>query len=477
MWTQRDQIQAYQFLRRRLVSALVSADANHPVSPTRRVVVGTVLGVLGTVLVVGGFAISGVLHPPANTQWRNGGQVIVEKETGTRFVLGQDRHLHPVVNYASARLLAGGDGTKTVTVRAATLAAAPRGAAVGIVGAPDSLPTPGRLLAGPWTVCSQAPADRPRGAGPVSTLVLGGSGAGTLLGAGQGVVVQTPSAARFLLADGRRFRLDGATVAAALGYDAAPALPVSAAFVNAVPAGRDLALLTVPAVGSPAGSIGGAPVRVGQVVQVGTVGTAVRYYVIRADGITSITQTEANLVLSNPVNRSAYGSALPAPRVVAAYDIASARRSAQSAAAGYPQFVPVPVAVPDTSAVCATGDGLSAASLFVAAAPPLPRGALPSATGAAVTGADSPVADQVYVPAASGALVAVAQAPDAPPGTVYVVTDTGRKYPVPDSAAVSALGFGSAHTTAVAPSVLALLPTGVTLDPAAAQQVVSAGAR
>ena len=32
MWTERDQIQAYQFLRRRLVSALTVADANHPVA-------------------------------------------------------------------------------------------------------------------------------------------------------------------------------------------------------------------------------------------------------------------------------------------------------------------------------------------------------------------------------------------------------------------------------------------------------------
>src|SRR5215813_7304113 len=124
MWTQRDQIQAYQFLRRRLVSALVVADANHPVSPSRRIVMGSALGVAATVLVVGGFGIAGVLHPSADPDWRRGGQVIVEKETGARFVLGEDQKLHPILNYASARLLAGGDGTRTVTVAAAELAGA-----------------------------------------------------------------------------------------------------------------------------------------------------------------------------------------------------------------------------------------------------------------------------------------------------------------------------------------------------------------
>ncbi|MBF9130775.1 type VII secretion protein EccB [Plantactinospora sp. S1510] len=44
MWTQRDLIQAYQFLRRRLVSALASADADHPVSPSGRLLLGTALG-------------------------------------------------------------------------------------------------------------------------------------------------------------------------------------------------------------------------------------------------------------------------------------------------------------------------------------------------------------------------------------------------------------------------------------------------
>ena len=54
VWTERDQIQAYQFLRRRLVSALVTSDPNHPTSPHRRLVMGTVLGAVATMLTAAG---------------------------------------------------------------------------------------------------------------------------------------------------------------------------------------------------------------------------------------------------------------------------------------------------------------------------------------------------------------------------------------------------------------------------------------
>jgi hypothetical protein len=63
MWTARDQVQAYEFLRRRHVSAFVTGDANHPVSPSRRLVLGYLVGATVMVLVVAGFAIYGVLRP------------------------------------------------------------------------------------------------------------------------------------------------------------------------------------------------------------------------------------------------------------------------------------------------------------------------------------------------------------------------------------------------------------------------------
>ncbi|HEY3631572.1 MAG TPA: type VII secretion protein EccB [Jatrophihabitantaceae bacterium] len=469
MWTQRDQIQAYQFLRRRLVSALVVADANHPVSPGRRLVIGSALGVAATVLVVGGFGIAGVIHPSANPDWRRGGQVIVEKETGARFVLGQDQKLHPILNYASARLLAGGNGgAKTITVAAGKLAGAPRGAMLGLVGAPDSLPQSGRLLAGPWTACTEQPAARPSASAPVATLIVGPHAAGTPLGATAGVVVRTASGTRFLLSAGQRFRIADELAAVSLGYDAVPALTVSPAFVDAVPAGRDLRPITVAGAGDPGPALRGAATRVGQVLQVGTVGAGSRYYLVRADGLVAITQVEAGLVLGNPADAAAYGAGPARPLTASAAAVAGAPRSAQPPATGYPDGMPRPIApLEPGAALCAEGDGLHDAQLFTAPDLPLPAGAAVTGTGA----------DQVAVPPGRGALVASTQSPGAPAGTTYLITDTGRRYPVPNSDAASALGYGGSTPVAVAPPVLALLPTGVTLDPGAAQQVVSGGFR
>src|ERR1700743_1118721 len=82
VWTQRDQIQAYQFLRRRLVSALVTGDANHPTSPSRRLVLSTILGIAAAVLTAAVFGVIGLLNPSGSNDWQQGGQVIVERGTG-----------------------------------------------------------------------------------------------------------------------------------------------------------------------------------------------------------------------------------------------------------------------------------------------------------------------------------------------------------------------------------------------------------
>ena len=51
------------------------------------------------------------------------------------------------------------------------------------------------------------------------------------------------------------------------------------------------------------------------------------------------------------------------------------------------------------------------------------------------------------------------------------MTDAAAKYPMVSVAAAQALGYGSVRPTPVVASILALLPTGVALDPAAATQV------
>lgn len=455
MWTQKDRIQAYQFLRRRLVSALVSADANDPVSPSKRLVLGTAIGLAVAVLVSAVFGIVGLLAPARAEKWRQGGQVIVEKETGARFVIGEDGLLHPVLNYASARLLAG--GTTTVTVPAKTLSGVPRGTGVGIAGAPDSLPQTSRLVAGPWTRCTRRSPDRPAGEPPISTVLLGQPAGGPALRGNEAILTRLPTGERFLVTGGHRHRLPDELAVVALGLVSADVIEVAPPWLNTVAAGRDLRTVTVTGAGQPGPALGATATRIGQVLTTG----AGELYLVRADGLAVVTETEARLVLGAPGSGAAYPGDRPRPLPVADADVAAAPRSA-TAERGYPTRLPAAVPVSPHATVCVDGSRIT-----LDAGLPLPARAEPITTSA--PGA----ATEVYVPGGHGAVVAEQPVPGSSSGTVYVITDTGMKYPVSGEEARAALGYGSVRPLGVPAAVLALFPTGATLDPAQARRTLT----
>jgi type VII secretion protein EccB len=480
VWTERDQIQAYQFLRRRLVSALATGDANHPVSPSRRLVLGTVMGAVTAVLVAAAFGVLGLLKPTGAVDWHQSGQVILEDGTGAHFVLGSDGLLHPVINESSALLLAGAD--KTVTASASALNSAPRGATLGIPGAPDSLPSAGGLLTPTLVTCSSVSAGQVAAVAPTSSVLLAGPGSATgalagmrVLSAGQGLLVQVPGSAAYLVAGGYQYQLPAAAVVVALGYQNIAPLPVAPNWLSTLPAGRDLDLVGVPGAGSAGPAVGGAATRVGQVLSTnGALGGAADYYLVRASGLEPITQTEAVLVLGDTANAAAYPGAAPRVLQSSLAAVASAPQyAAGDDAAGYPARIPAPVdAGVGTVVVCASGDGRDVAAVAVGQALPLPPGARAISTGA--TSGDA-VAGQVYVPPGSGALVAAQAAPGAATAVTYLVTDEGIKFRVATAAARSSLGYGSVTPVPVSTTLLNLLPTGPVLDLAAARAVIGVG--
>jgi type VII secretion protein EccB len=476
VWTERDQIQAYQFLRRRLVSALATGDANHPVSPSRRLVLGTALGATGLLLAAAGFGVIGLIKPTDSVDYRQPGQVILEQGTGAHFVLGRDGLLHPVINQASALLLAGADNT--VTASASALSSAPRGATLGIPGAPDSLPSAGGLLTPTLVSCSRGPAGQSATATPASTVLLSGPGGALagmdVLGPGQGLVVQPPAGAPYLVAGGYLYQTTPAALVA-LGYQEMTALPVTAKWLGTLPAGRDLDLVTVPGAGRAGPAVGGAGTLVGQVLTTSAaLGGPARYYLVLTGGLEPITQTEAALVLGNPANAAAYPGTPPKAVQSSLAQVASApQHPAGADASGYPAQIPAPAdAGTDAAVVCAAGDGSSAASVATGQALPLPPGARVIPTGA---GSGDAVASQVYVPPGSGALVAAQAALGAPATTTYLITDEGIKFRVVNGAARSSLGYGSVRPTPVSTALLDLLPTGPALSAAAANAVVADG--
>jgi type VII secretion protein EccB len=160
-----DQLHSYQFAMQRVVSALMARETDPARPPMRRAGAALMAGLLVAALAVAGFAVWGLLQPGGSTKWRDGRSVIVEKESGAKYAY-LDGRLHPVANYASALLIVG--APTTVQVARRSLAGTPRGAPLGIAGAPDVVPRKGDLLRGPWQVCS-----RPDGAGPRAVVRVG----------------------------------------------------------------------------------------------------------------------------------------------------------------------------------------------------------------------------------------------------------------------------------------------------------------
>jgi drug/metabolite transporter (DMT)-like permease len=106
MASKRDQLHAYQFLVQRTVSALVTRETDPEQPPFRRPGTAAFAGIGIALVALAAVGVYGLINPGGNDSWRDGRSVIVEKETGTRYVYLNQR-LHPVENYTSALLAIG----------------------------------------------------------------------------------------------------------------------------------------------------------------------------------------------------------------------------------------------------------------------------------------------------------------------------------------------------------------------------------
>ncbi|MET9469905.1 type VII secretion protein EccB, partial [Streptomyces sp. NPDC006544] len=318
MQSRRDQVQAHLFVVGRLGAGMLRAEPDAPDTPTGRTNRGVRTGLYIGIAIAVVVGLYGVISPGGATGWRKPGTLVVVKKTGARYLfLGGE--LHPVLNQSSARLLA---GEKMVVTEVAekSLKGAPRGGPVGIVGAPDGLPAAGELSADGWLACGLRPPAAGAGA-PQIALAVAMAGQGAALTDQQGVLVATPDGERYLLWQGQRLRLDTANRApAALGYGAATPFPVSAAFLNTLPAGPDLAAADVPGRGGPGPVLAGHPTTVGQLFT----GPGGEAYVLAQEGLQALTRTGFELLRGDPrTQREAYAGAPATATSVGAADLAA----------------------------------------------------------------------------------------------------------------------------------------------------------
>src|SRR5262249_47593462 len=152
---------------------ILHAEPDLPASPMRRSSTALFAGVMIAVLLVAGFTVLGLLLPSGSTAWQQPGAIIVEKETGNRFVFLAGA-LHPTLNNTSAKLIPGTNG-HVVSVSQNSLRGVPHGAPVGIPGAPDSLPAPDDLSGNQWLVCAPTTTDAAGGQQTSLSVLIGGN--------------------------------------------------------------------------------------------------------------------------------------------------------------------------------------------------------------------------------------------------------------------------------------------------------------
>ncbi|MGW5735890.1 MULTISPECIES: type VII secretion protein EccB [Streptomyces] len=490
MQSKRDQVHAHSFMMGRLSSGLLTADPDAPESPLGRTTRGVVFGILVTVLVGAITVVYGLLRPGGNDAWRDGKHLVVNSDTGARYLwTDTDGVLHPVRNYASARLIGGSD-LPAVDVRTASLKDVPVGAAVGIPGLPDTVPGPGELDSEAWHMCVTGPAGAlPDTTGAVTDTGVDKPGATSVVagapldssdvGGDRGVLVRGPDGTEYLVWRGSRLALDRAADARnALGYGSRQPMPVSAAFLDALAPGPALSPPEVPGRGDKGPELGGEASRIGQVFKVSVPGGDSTYHLLRKEGTVPLTRLGAALVLGDPATqKDAYQGDSPEVRTVGADVLREhrAKHPGPAASGELPDAPPTPRSAPRGTALCAQVDGGDGGARIRSVLVPLDRLA-PVAVSRGTAPPLSPACvptDATVVRPGHGALVRALHASGAAHGgTTYLVAENGVKYRVSAKISLEALGYTAEDIDSVPAPLLSAFPTGADLDPAAAAGTV-----
>lgn len=465
MRSKRDQVQAHTFMMGRLTSGMLLADPDAPESPLGRTTRGALIGIVVAVLVASCAFVYGLLQPGGNDAWRGGDTLIVNKDTGARYLYTGGR-LRPVRNYASALLIGGAD-LETTSVGTSSLKGTPVGTPVGITGAPDVVPGTGDLETSAWQVCST-------GTGEQTAVVPGAPLETTTIGADSALVVRGPDDRTYLVWQGSRLELDEDSGAAeSLGYGAVTPRPVSAAFLDALVSGPDLATPQVPGRGAAGPELAGRETKVGQVFRV-PAGSGSQDYVLQKDGLHAVTATQSALLLGDPdVREDVYGGVSPTAVVIGVSDLrahqAPGTAGTDASVSGLPDAPPSALRLPSDQAACtrveSDGGTVRVTSVRVeqTALTPVTQADPAVSTPACVA------VDQVVMRPGHGTLARVLGAAGAVVGdTTFLVGDDGVKYRVADAEALAALGYDDASAVRVPSTLLSLLPTGPDLDTAAA---------
>jgi type VII secretion protein EccB len=180
--TRKDQLDAFNFARRRMVANLVVPTATGSDEGAPRPVKTFATSIILSAIAVAAVAVIGVFKPAAPSGWQNG--LAVDESTGAAYIYTKaNNQLHSVYNITSARLILGDNFAKydvpDATINGSGLTI---GAPVGILGAPEDVPSASDMTLTQWSMCQheQNAADQTQ------------AGGATYLEIGYGPSAQTP---------------------------------------------------------------------------------------------------------------------------------------------------------------------------------------------------------------------------------------------------------------------------------------------
>lgn len=423
----RTQLSAQRFVLRRLEYALLGKSMPRRHDPVRAHKL-SLLG--GCVLAAGLLTVDAVMGAVRHDTIPDDAALVMSRQSGALFVRIDDR-LRPVANLTSARLILGSPITPRLVDETA-LGGVANGPVLGIPGAPRTL---GQVTAPRdlrWAVCDDAAGTTTVAAGDAEVPVDLDRHTGVL------VTVARGDGSSYLLFGGKRAAIDAADPATsrALHLDGAQARTVSATVLNAIPEVPAIRPPRIARMGQPSG-ITHFPI--GTVVRVSRA-DAPEHYVVLADGLQRVGRLTVDLI------RFADAAAAAEIREVPAELIARSPLVDALPVATYPDEPPSIVDADEE--LCATWQsGLSGVAVGRSIAE------RPGALTLAGSDGEGPGIDAVRMPAGRSLDIT-------DPGTAsrYLITDSGVRFPVSDSA-VAVLGLAGKPATAPW-AIVGALPAG-----------------
>jgi type VII secretion protein EccB len=476
--TTRAQVNGYRFLIRRLEHALIRADSRMIHDPMRGQMRALVVGMVVAVLICGAATVLAFMKPTPNF---GNSAIMISKSNGQMLVRIGDR-LHPVLNLASARLIAGKSDPPGV-VDDKFLNSVPLGPTVGIVGAPTSINGGDDMNTSSWTVCDSTQATAatgPDGASALQTTVLANDpalSAAIRVAAPEQMILTTAGPTTFLIYEGVRAAIDPTdpVISSALRLQDSEIRPFSQDLLNAFPLVHPIVPVTIDGAGEPTTYLP-APYRVGSILETAD-SRGQQLYVALRDGLQPISTATADIIrYGNPQSPMDLHPAPVPPAMISRVPITHTLPVDHYPSAS-PQFIR---SDPD-SVICLSWqrNGPAAAAtthLLVGNRLPLPDDAQPVQLATADGG--GPGLDSAYVKPGTGEYV---QTTDSDPtnraaGQLFYISDLGVRFHIRDAPTATALGVvagKSSNTAAGVPqtapwSIVSLLPPGPELSQQAA---------